>query len=168
MVPPSSPASRPSPPGGLRPTLTPTADGAVQQQSGAGRFKINPTKSSLYGFRGLPGAHDAGCRWPSSWGAPSSRGSLPQPTYVSFGRSAYVAACVERQQAAPHDDQGVPMSLAGTRPQLNPVYVERSMSARPNQQRAVMSPPHQSCDRCRPGCRPSTSQSTIWPRIYGI
>src|SRR4030095_8961846 len=40
MVPPSSPAPRPSRAGGLRPALTPTAGGAVQQQSGAGRFKI--------------------------------------------------------------------------------------------------------------------------------
>jgi hypothetical protein len=26
--------------------------------------------------------------------------------YVSFGRSAFIAACVARQQAVPHDDQG--------------------------------------------------------------
>ena len=48
---PSSPASRPRPPGGLRPALTPTPGDAHQQRPGAGRTGSN--KSGLYGFRGL-------------------------------------------------------------------------------------------------------------------
>src|SRR5215211_1983259 len=58
MVPPSSSASRPSPPGGLRPALTPAAGGAVQQQSGAGRFQdqIRWTEvSTVSGIAGLAG-----------------------------------------------------------------------------------------------------------------
>jgi hypothetical protein len=52
---PSSPASRPSPSGGLRPALTPAPGGTHWPSSrAAAKFKINPAKRSLYGSRGLP------------------------------------------------------------------------------------------------------------------
>jgi hypothetical protein len=53
MMPPSSPAPRPSPSGGLRPTLTPAAGGAAQRQSGAGRFKIKSQQIRSLRFQGI-------------------------------------------------------------------------------------------------------------------
>jgi hypothetical protein len=59
MVPPSSPWSRPNPPGwapgGLRPDLTPAAGAAVQQQSGTGRFKIKSHQLKSLRFQGIAG-----------------------------------------------------------------------------------------------------------------
>lgn len=53
----SSPASRPSPPGGLRPALTPAPGDTLQRPTGGpNREKWNPQKSGLHGFRGLPGS----------------------------------------------------------------------------------------------------------------
>ena len=52
-VTPSSPGSRPSPPGGLRPALTP-APGDVHRQLWRGGCHKRSTKSGLHGFRGLP------------------------------------------------------------------------------------------------------------------
>jgi hypothetical protein len=55
MVPPSSPWSRPNPPGGLRPDLTPAAGAPPFSNSREQAVsRSNPTNSSLYGFRGLP------------------------------------------------------------------------------------------------------------------
>ena len=44
---PSSPASRPSPPGGLRPALTPAVGGTHRHQSGADRKEDQVTKIHL-------------------------------------------------------------------------------------------------------------------------
>ncbi len=53
---PSSPASRPSPPGGLRPALTPAPVariGSSREQVPNERPRSNPTKRSLYGIQGI-------------------------------------------------------------------------------------------------------------------
>jgi hypothetical protein len=42
---PSSPASRPSPPGGLRPALTPPAGGTQRDRSGQARRNVNKSRS---------------------------------------------------------------------------------------------------------------------------
>src|SRR3954452_11240670 len=47
---PSSLGSRPRPPGGLRPALTPAPGDAHRQRRGAG----SPTNPGLHAFRGLP------------------------------------------------------------------------------------------------------------------
>jgi hypothetical protein len=47
MIAPSSPASRPSPPGGLRPALTPAASGTRRHQSGAGDKEDQQVKIHL-------------------------------------------------------------------------------------------------------------------------
>jgi hypothetical protein len=46
MIVPSSPASRPRPPGGLRPALTPAAGDTGMHRSGAGLRKINRARST--------------------------------------------------------------------------------------------------------------------------
>jgi hypothetical protein len=57
MMPPSSPAPRPSPSGGLRPALTPAAGGAAQRQSGPGRFKIKSQQIRSLRFQGIAGTY---------------------------------------------------------------------------------------------------------------
>jgi hypothetical protein len=47
MIAPSSPASRPSPPGGLRPALTPAASGTRRHQPGAGDKEDQQVKIHL-------------------------------------------------------------------------------------------------------------------------
>jgi putative transposase len=56
-LPPSSPASRPSPPGGLRPALTPAPDDGrtrPREHSEGRSAEQDPPNRSLYGFGGLP------------------------------------------------------------------------------------------------------------------
>jgi hypothetical protein len=47
MIVPSSPASRPTPPGGLRPALTPTAGDTGKHRSGAGNNENQQNKIHL-------------------------------------------------------------------------------------------------------------------------
>jgi hypothetical protein len=64
---PFSPASRPSPPGGLRPALTPAAGGTGPHLPGTGhegRSTIqDPPNRGLHGLGGLPIAHDGVVLW---------------------------------------------------------------------------------------------------------
>ena len=60
MIVPSSPASRPSPPGGLRPARTPAADATAMHRSGAGsqgdqQSKIPLTVTEVSTVRGIAG-----------------------------------------------------------------------------------------------------------------
>ena len=87
---PSSPASRPSPPGGLRPAVTPAPGGTGQHRSGAGskedqQSKIHLTEVSTVwgdcrlgsqvraGERAITGVDTAGVGVGRGWGAGAGR-----------------------------------------------------------------------------------------------